>query len=88
MTMRLLLLGLTLGIFVPHNRCSPQTELNYRATNAEPQTRAESVTARAEKETDPPVAVREEPVRVVAVARATVLEDRLGQIRAYAARCK
>ena len=88
MTIRLLLLGLTLGMFVPHNRCSPKAELRYRATTVEPQTRAESVTARAEKEKDPLAAVRVEPARVADVARATVLENRSGQSRAYVSRCK
>lgn len=88
MTIRLLLLGLTFGMFVPHNRCSPQAELRHRASTVEPQTRAESVRARAEKEMDPLAAVRVEPARAADVARATVLENRSGQSRAYVPSCK
>jgi hypothetical protein len=76
MTIRLLLLSLTLGMLVAYGRCSPQVELTVRSSNVEPRTPVESVTIQAPKETDLPAAARAESARVVDVAPATVQEDR------------
>jgi len=88
MDVRVLPIGLILGMLVAYGRCSPQVELRVRSSNVESRTPAESVTIQAPEEKDLPAAARAEPARVVDVAPATVQEDRSQQSLACGPRCK